>query len=426
VVTGVLFGLAPALQSATMQLTGVLKEGGRGTSGASKQRTRTVLTIAEVACAVLLLTGAGLLLRSFAKLAAVDPGFRTAHVVGGNFSLPAARYPSAEQSRIALDELLTRVRAIPGVESATLGSNTPVQPHEQSEVSFQSRPETGKPAMLNLAVVEPSYFETLGIPFVMGRPLAPSDAAGQPPVVVISELVARKFFRNASPIGERLKLGGASDTSGWRTIVGVVKDTRTDGLREEPRGTLYLPRSQEAMRGGWLMVRSTLPTEQIAPLLRASMGEVDRDVPLDRVQTMDSVLDQELEGPRFSMLLLTLFAGVALALASVGIYGVISYNVAQRTGEIGVRVALGAQRSDVVRLVVGQAVAMAAVGVSIGVLMALAGGKVLSAMLFSVGPRDPLALGGASILLMTVALLAALAPALRASRIDPTIAMRAE
>jgi putative ABC transport system permease protein len=428
VLTGVLFGLAPALQSGSMQLTSALKEGGRGTSGASKQRTRTILTIAEVAFALLLLTSAGLLVRSFAKLAAVDPGFRTAHVVGGNLSLPAARYPNAEQTRIALDELLTRVRAIPGVESATFGSNTPIQPHEQSEVSFQSRPdaEARKPAMLNMTVVEPSYFETLGIPFVGGRPLATSDAAGQPQVVVISELAARKFFPNANPIGERLKLGGASDTSGWRTIVGIVKDTRTDGLREEPRGTLYLPRAQQEMRGGWLMVRSTLPTEQIARLLRSTVGEIDRDVPLDRVRTMDSVVGQELEGTRFAMLLLTLFAGVALALASVGIYGVISYNVAQRTNEIGVRVALGARRGDIVRLVVGQAVAMTAVGVGIGVLLALWGGKSLSAMLYGVGPRDPLALGGASIFLLAVALLAALAPALRASRIDPTIAMRAD
>jgi predicted permease len=274
--------------------------------------------------------------------------------------------------------------------------------------------------------VEPSYFETLGIPLAMGRPLAMSDAAGQPPVVVISERVARRFFPGASPIGERLELGQANGTSAWRTVVGVVRDTRNDGLSDEPRGTLYLPRAQVPMRGGWLMARSTLPTDQIAHLLRQRLSEVDPNVPLEQVQTMDGLLDQQLEGPRFSMVLLALLAVAALALASVGIYGVISYNVSQRTGEIGVRMALGAQRSDVVKLVVRQALAMATVGVGIGVLMVLVGGKGLSAVLFGVGPRDPLALGGASAFLLAVALLAALAPALRASRIDPTIAMRAD
>jgi putative ABC transport system permease protein len=428
VLTGVLFGLAPALRSGRTQLTSALKQGGRGTRGASRQRTPAILTVAEVAMAVLLLAGAGLLVRSFAKLTAVDPGFQTSQVVGGTLRLPDDRYPSAARARAALDELIAKTRAIPGVESATMGSGTPIGPHDEEAVTFQSRPEpeASRAPRLNVAVVEPTYFETLRIPFVAGRLLATSDDAGRPNVVVVSELVARKFFPKGNALGERLTVGGANDGSGWRTIVGVVKETRTDGLRDEPRGTLYLPRAQEEMRGGWLMVRSTLPTDQIARLMRQRLGEVDRSVPLERVQTMDSLLDQQLEAPRFSMLLLTLLAAVALALASVGIYGVISYNVSQRTGEIGVRMALGAQRGDVVRLVVHQALAMAAVGVGIGVLLVLWGGKSLSAMLFGIGPRDPFALAGASLFLLAVALLAALAPALRASRIDPTIAMRAD
>ena len=301
----------------------------------------------------------------------------------------------------------------------------------QSPISFASRPRTdeGRLPLLNVAVVDPEYFETLQIPLVSGRPIETGDRAGQPLVALVSERVAKRFFAGASPIGERLRLGGGgqvNDTSSWRTIVGVVRDTRTDGLTEAPRGTLYLPRAQEEMRGGWVIVRSARPAEQITAQLRRALAEVDPNVPLERVGTMDAALAVEMESPKFSMLLLTLFAAVALALASVGIYGVISYNVTQRTGEIGVRVALGAQRRDVAALVVGQAMAMAAVGVAIGVLLALWGGKSLSAMLFGVGPRDPLVLGAASVFLLAVALAAALAPALRAMRIDPTIAMRAD
>jgi len=428
--TGLLFGLAPALQSGSAQLGSALKEGGRGTSGgASLQRTRAALTVAEVALAVVLLAGSGLLVRSFARLTAVDPGFQPSHVIAAMVRLPAAKYPSVEQARVTLDQLLAKVRAIPGVQSATLGSDLPICCQGQSTISFASRPEAdqGKLAVLNVAVVDPEYFETLQIPFVGGRHIETGDRAGAPLVALVSERVAQKFFAGASPIGERLRLGGqVNDTRSWRTIVGVVRDTRTDGLAEAPRGTLYLPRAQEEMRDGWVIVRNAQPAEQTTAQLRRALAEVDRNVPLERVQTMDAALAVEVQGPKFSMLLLTIFAAVALALASVGIYGVISYNVTQRTGEIGVRVALGAQRRDVVALVVGQAMAMAAVGVAIGVLLALWGGKSLSAMLFGVGPRDPLVLGAASVFLLAVAFAAALAPALRAMRIDPTIAMRAD
>ncbi|HMC54476.1 MAG TPA: FtsX-like permease family protein, partial [Gemmatimonadaceae bacterium] len=398
--------------------------------GASLQRTRAALTVAEVALAVMLLAGSGLLVRSFAKLTAVDPGFQPSHVIAGMVSLPRGKYASIEQARVTLDQLLAKVRAIPGVQSATLGSDLPICCSEQSTVSFASRPETdeGRLPLLNVTVVDPEFFETLQIPLAGGRRIETGDRAGQAPVALVSERVAKKFFVGASPIGERLRLGsgGANDTSSWRTIVGVVRDTRTDGLSEAPRGTLYLPRAQAEMRGGWVIVRSAQPAEQMTAQLRRALTEVDPNVPLEGVRTMDAALAQEVEGPKFSMLMLTLFAAVALALASVGIYGVISYNVTQRTGEIGVRVALGAQRRDVVALVVGQAMAMAAAGVAIGVLLALLGGRSLSALLFGVRPRDPLVLGAASAFLLLVALAAALAPALRAMRIDPTIAMRAD
>src|SRR5438309_214184 len=253
--TGLLFGLAPALQSGSAQLVSALKESGRGTSGgASLQRTRAALTVAEVALAVMLLAGSGLLVRSFAKLTAVDPGFQPSHVIAGAVRLSSAKYPGVEQARVTLDQLLAKVRAIPGVESAALGSDLPICCQGQSTISFASRPEAdqSKLALLNVAVVDPEYFETLQIPVVGGRHIETGDRAGAPLVALVSERVAQKFFAGASPIGERLRLGGSgqvNDTRSWRTIVGVVRDTRTDGLTEAPRGTLYLPRAQGAMRG---------------------------------------------------------------------------------------------------------------------------------------------------------------------------------
>jgi putative ABC transport system permease protein len=432
IVTGLLFGLAPALEAGRAKLLPALKEGGRLTSsGASRQLTRAALTVAEVALAVVLLAGAGLLVRSFARLMNVDPGFQPAHAIAGMASLPLGRYPSVEQARAALDQLLAKARAIPGVESAALGSSLPICCSEQSPVTFASRTEAdpGKRPLLNITVVDPEYFATLRIPLVGGRPIEANDRTGQPRVAVVSERVAKKFFPGANPIGERLRVtasDGGKDTANWRTIVGVVRDTRTDGLTEAPRGTVYLPRAQAELRSAWVIVRSQRPVDQVTVELRRALTEVDRDVPLEGVKTMNAAMAVETEGHKSSMLMLTLLAAVALALASVGIYGVISYNVTQRTGEIGVRVALGAQRRDVMALVVGQAMAMALAGVAIGVFLALWGGKSLSAMLFGVSPRDPLVLGAASAFLLVVALGAALAPAIRAMRIDPTIAMRAD
>jgi len=256
--------------------------------------------------------------------------------------------------------------------------------------------------------------------------LTAADRLGQPLVVVISETIAKKYFSAVNPIGQRMKQGQPTDTNTWRTIVGVVKDTRTDGLVEGPRGTFYMPRAQEEMRRGLLMVRSALPVDQLTTSMRTALAEVDKDVPLALTQTMESVLDEFLEQPKFSMLLVTMFATVALALASVGIYGVVSYGVTQRTREIGVRVAIGAAPWAVIRLVLGQAVAMATTGVGLGVVLALVSAKAISSMLYGVGPRDPVVLMGVSGFLLAVAFVAALAPALRAARIDPMRATRVD
>jgi putative ABC transport system permease protein len=387
-----------------------------------------VLTVAQIALAVVLLANAGLLVRSFAALTAVDLGFEPAHIVASLVQLPRSRYASSEQAQSAFDQLLAKVRAIPGVEAATVGSDQPLGANWQTAVSFDGLPpfRPGQEPLFNAAVVDPSYFETLRIRLIAGRTLSAGDRFGQPAVAVISEAIAQKYFHGVNPIGRRMKRGLPSDTNTWRTIVGVVKDTRTDGLTEGPRGTFYMPRAQEEMRRGLLMVRSSMPLGQLTPSLRAALADVDKDVPLALTQTMDSVLDEFLEQPKFSMLLLTIFASVALALASVGIYGVVSYGVAQRTREIGVRIAIGAEPRSVLRLVLRQAMVMAAAGVGIGVVLALISARTISAMLYGIGPRDPIVLGGVSTFLLLIALAAALAPAVRAARIDPVNAIRAD
>ena len=426
--TGVLFGLGPALQSGRSAPVNALKEGGRGASaGAARQRTRATLTVAEVALAVVLLAGAGLLLRSFARLTAVDPGFRPDHVLVARVGFGSA-YPDDAQRQAAFDALLDRIRAIPGVQRATVGADLPTETSWQSGVTFETIPvpDPAQRPMLNVGVVDPSYFETLEIPLVQGRLLTPSDGRGQQRVTVISESVAKKFFPKGDALGQRMFQGDGTDSTRRFTIVGIVKDTKTDGLTLQPRGNFYLSRQQEPMPAAWVMVRSNLPTDQLTASLRRALAEVNANVPLALVNTMQGYLGELVAEPRFSMLLLTIFAGVAIVLASVGIYGVISYNVTQRSGEIGVRMALGAQRRDVLGLVVGQAMAMAGVGVAIGIVLALWGSRMLSSMLFGVGPRDPLVLGSVAAFLLLVALAAALAPALRAARISPTVAIRAE
>jgi putative ABC transport system permease protein len=429
ILTGLLFGLAPALQTGRSQPVTALKEAGRGTGGGtSRRRTRSLLTVAEVALAVALLAGAGLLVRSFEKLTAVDPGFEPAHLLAAMVDLPRGKYATPEQQRAVFDQLLEKVRAIPGVQGVTVGTDLPITTNWQSGVSFAHLPPfpPGQAPLLNAAVVDPGYFETLRIPLLAGRPFSAGDGPGGARVVLISETIARKYFTAVSPLGQRMTQGQPTDAPDWATIVGVVRDTRTDGLAQEPRGTFYMPRSQEEMRRGWLIVRSELPVGPLTAQVRLALAEVDRDVPLALTRTMDNALGELVAAPRFVMLMLGIFAVVALLLASVGIYGVIAHSVAQRRGEIGVRRALGAPASGVVGLVLRQALTMAGAGVAIGVVLALWGGRSLSSLLYGVGPRDPVVLVGVSLFLMLVALLAAIAPAVRAARIDPALAMRGD
>jgi putative ABC transport system permease protein len=434
--TGVLFGLFPAIQAIQSDHLSALKEGGRGGSGGGgggsaggvRQRARAVLTVAEVALALVLLVGAGLLVRSFAKLTRVDLGVNPDNVIAAEIRLSQTRYASTAARQNGFADIVEQARRLPSVESAAAASDLPITSTSQTGITFEGLPpvERGSEPMLNGSLVSPEYFATTGMRILRGRGISATDRADQLWVVVINETVARRFYGNTDPVGRRLTPGPVTDSTRWMTIVGVVSDTRTNGLTEPPRGTLYLPIMQADEDEMWLIVRSTLPAEQLTPALRRAVAEVDPNLPLANVTTLRAVVEGEVAQPRFSMLMLSIFAVVALMLAAIGLYGVISYDVAQRWSEIGVRVALGATRRDVLRLIVGRAMKITAAGLAIGVGIALASGQVIARLLYDVQPRDPLVLGAVTLFLAAVALAAAALPAYRATRIEPTVAIRGD
>jgi putative ABC transport system permease protein len=426
VVTGLLFGLAPALHLARSEPILALQEGGRRTSGGrARRRLVTGLTVAEVAMALVLLVVAGLLLRSFAKLTGVDPGFEPRDVTAALVSLPERDYPDEARRRLAFRELLRRVRTLPQAKDAALATDLPVSTSWQTQVTFAGRPpvDPGGEPFLNAVIASPEYFRTMRIRLLAGRGIEPTDTQGRPRVVVVSESVAQRFFGGRSALGQRMKQGGAGVENPWLTIVGIVADVRNDGLRIASRGTMYVPHEQWDSSSAWLMVRSETPLEQLLPLLRRETAALDRNLPLANVTTLDDALDASVTQERFSLLMLGLFAGLALVLAAVGIYGVIAYSVAQRAQEIGVRIALGARRADVLGLVVGQAMRLTLLGIVLGAAAALGAGRFIASLLFEVEPSDPSVLAGAALLVAAVALLSAWLPALRAAQTDPRTAL---
>jgi putative ABC transport system permease protein len=430
VLTGLLFGLVPAWQTTRTDHLSALKDGGGGSAGTgrARMRTRATLTVAEVALALVLLVGAGLLLRSFGKLTRVDPGVDPNNLVAALVQLPETKYPNPAARRRTFDEIVSRVGALPGAEHAAAATDLPVTSTWQTGVTFEAQPPVaaGDRPMLNAAIVTPEYFATMSMRLLRGRGLEATDVENQPRVTVISETVARRYFSAVDPIGQRMRVGGAEATGDWLTIVGVVSDTRTDGLEVLPRGTFYRPIGQSEVSSMWVMVRSAVPIDQVTRSLRREVAAIDPDVPLANVVTLRSVIEEAVAQPRFSMLMLSIFASVALLLAAGGIYGVITYNVSQRWNEIGVRVALGATRKDVMRLVIGHAMKMTAAGLAIGIGIALGSGRVIANQLYEVKPSDPLVLVGVTLFLAIIALLASAVPAVRATRIAPTVAIRGD
>jgi putative ABC transport system permease protein len=432
VITGVLFGLAPALQVSRPDLTDALKESGRSTAGLRTNRLRSALVVSEVALSLVLLVGAGLMIRSFEKLNEVDPGFKSGQVLTMGVAFLRVKYPENEQVAQAFSQVLERAAATPGVVSAGAISDLPLTGSNISD-SFiiEGRPPIPKESepSTEYHIITPRYFESMGIPLLSGRDVAPTDTRQSPNVAVINDAFARRHFAGENPLGHRLKLQGEERDP--LLIVGVVNNVRNLALDEQPTPEVYVPFLQDPLfpdyqRSMTMVVRSNSDPGAIAGPLRAAVISIDKSLPVYALKPLTEHLRDSLARRRFNLILLTVFSCVALALAAVGIYGVISYGVTQRTHELGIRMALGAKPRDVLRLVVRQAMLLVLAGVGIGLLASLALTRLMKGLLFSVSVTDPMTLVVISLLMTMIALLACVVPARRATKVDPLIALRYE
>jgi putative ABC transport system permease protein len=433
--TGILFGLIPALASAKPELTEALKEGGRGSNtGARRNRLRNSLVVAEIALALVLLVGAGLLLKSYMRLQNIDPGFDRRNVLTAEINLSDTKYPrraSADYRRGEAminfwNEALRRVRQLPGVEGVGCtivlpmsGSNT------DSSFAIQDRSVGGKEPTPDeeIRIITSDYFRVLQTPLLKGRFFTEADTADAPGVVIINQALAKKYWPNEEALGKRITLDDPRKDPKWLTIVGIVRGIRHRGLDTDPEPEYYIPVAQRAERSMILAVRSAQDPRNLTSALRREIQSIDPDQPIANVRTLEAVTADSVAPRRMSVVLLGVFAVIALVLAAVGIYGVISYLVLQRTHEIGVRMALGAQRGDVLRLVVGQALKLVGIGTAIGLVLAFFSTRALAALLYNVGASDPATFTIVTVVLTTIAFLASYIPALRATRADPMIAL---
>jgi predicted permease len=426
--TGVLFGLAPALRSSRVNLAETLKEGGRSLVGGHHQ-LRNLLVVTEIALSLVLLIGAGLLIRSFVRVQQVEPGFEPKNVLSMRMSLVGSAYKE-EASRVSFyQRLWERIRRLPGVESAGGVSALPLT----GGIGWGSITIEGYDASSGQSVIQADmraasvgYFETMKIPLIRGRFFAEQDIKGSERVVIVDENMARTYWPKADPVGKRLKFGGADNDSPWMSVVGVVANVKHYALDTDSRVALYVPHLQGGAGSLSIAVRTTAdPLSAVAAVTREARA-LDPNLPLYDVKTMEQWLSESLARRRFAMLMLGLFAVVAMLLAGVGIYGVMSYAVAQRTREIGIRVALGAQTRDVLRLIAQQGMSLTGIGVGIGLVAAVAATRLMASLLFGVRATDPMTFAAIALLLALVALAACWIPARRATKVDPMVTLKYE
>ncbi len=431
-ITGIVFGLVPAWQASRVDLNSALKAGGRtGAGGERKGQLRNALVVAEVGLALVLLVSAGLLLQSFARLGRVEPGMRVDQLLTARLALPTSDYPKSEDTIRFLDRLLPRLRALPGVEAVSTIVPLPLTGSNMvTDFDIEERPlPEGQRAAEPVRVAGLDYFKTAGVPVRSGRVFNENDRFDSPPVVIVNELFAKKYFPGQNALGKRIAPGFSVDDNDplQREIIGIVGNVKHLSLRKEDTPEMYLSQTQIPMDILTLVVRTSVSDAgSLTAAIRREVEAVDRNLPLTNIRVFDEYLARSLARPRFHALLLSIFAGVALLLTAIGIYGVMGYSVTQRTNEIGIRMALGAGQSSIFRLIVGQAMTLVGISVALGLVGAFAATRLMNTLLFGVGATDPLTFGGIVLLVSVVAFLAAWFPARRASRVDPIIALRAE
>jgi predicted permease len=426
-VTAVVFGLVPALSTTRQAHASSVAAGRKGVAGSRRPRLRAALVVAQLALSLALLTGAGLLARTFWKLTAVDPGFKASNVMTMEVSLPRAKYPEPAQRAEFFTRVVAMLEANPLIEAAGGATNLPLSNTNMSFGFYRQHMIPGKDAPLtaNVRGVTSGYLSALSIPVLKGRGLTPEDRAGSHPVVVINDAMRRRFWGDQDPIGQQISITRGRTTI-WREIVGIAGDIRHAGLATEPEPEIYMPYAHDPFFFLRIAVRSDAPPEVLAGAMRAAVWAVDPAQPVSRVRPMTAVIAASVAGERFNTILIGTFAVLAITLAAIGLYGVVTYSVMLRLHEFGVRLALGAERRHVVGLVLRQSLTLAACGLGAGSLLAFALTRLIQHQLYQTSTNDPFTLAAVAGILLTIALVAALVPARRATRVDPIAALRAE
>ncbi len=432
VITGIVFGLVPALQASKPDLNEGLKECGRGSSGGPRRhRVRAALVVTEIALSLVLLVGAGLMIRSFSRLLAVDPGFKSDNVLTAFVSLPLSKYPQHQAQVAFFDGLIERLRNLPSVSATGVVSDLPLFGGSSTGFSVDGRPEPlpGQRPMTDYRMITPDYFTAMGMKLVKGRAFSRHDTQDAPGVVIINQTMAARFFAGEEPVGKRIGLSG--NPVDWREIVGVVGDVRNYGLDADVKPEAYVPLQQSAPEylsnvasAMNVIVRSPNDSSTLASALREQVQALDKDQPVSEIRTLEWHLADSMAQRRFNMLLLGAFAGLALVLAAVGIYGVIAYTVEQRTHEMGIRIALGAKGGDILKLVFASAMVTTLAGIVVGLAAAFGLTRLLQSLLYQVTATDPFVFAVIPILLLAVAVIATYIPARRAMKVDPITALR--
>lgn len=424
------FGLAPALLATPSNLQTNIKEGGAQAGQRGGQHVRNVLAVAEISLAVVLLVAGGLLIRSFALVTKVNPGFDPKNVIEAEISLPQFQYSTPQQWTAFSNELLARLHAQPGLQDSALAAPLPMDRQGEATFDFSivGNPPLppGKSTTADYATVSPDYFRVMRIPLLRGRFFSEQDSPSSPKVALISETLARRYFPNQDPIGRQMKFGFPPNTDVSREIVGIVGDVRDESLGRKPGPMMYVPFSQAPLYGGEVVVRSSLSASIVTAGIRQSTHAIDKDLPVTDIESFPDALGESISQERFRTFLLGSFSAIALVLAAVGIFGVMSYSASQRTHEIGIRMALGAEPRNILRLVLGQGAKLALFGLGVGIVAAFLLARLMSSLLYGVSATDPITFSIVAVVFLGVAMLACYIPARRAMKIDPMVALRCE